>query len=356
MAHQKKKINKNIIWTFISVMLAVLTVRIVLKQNSEMSFSELMDLIGSSNKGFMLAAVAFSAMYVVFEAFAISCIIKRSGYGKVPFNGLIYSTSDVYFSAITPSSTGGQPASIFFMMRDGIPGGIATAALILNLFMYTLSIITLGFVSIVIEPDAFQAFSTFSKVLIIVGFSALSLLSVLISVVLRNDRLIFEPLTALIDKLHKINIIRNKDGRIARLEKMRSDYRRCSGIISNSRRILLYSFLLNLIQRASQIVVPVLVYRSLGGKSAHMLSVFAKQCLITIGYNYVPVPGGMGISDYLMIDGFTDVMGESMAFNVELISRGITFYICVAISGLITLAWHLWKRRVSGDTQKEEAI
>lgn len=336
-------------------MLAVLTVRIVLKQNSEMSFAELMDIIGNSNKRYMLAAVFFSAMYVIFEAFAISCIIKRSGYGKVPLKGLIYSTSDVYFSAITPSSTGGQPASIFFMMRDGIPGGIATATLILNLFMYTLSIITLGFVSIVIEPNAFQAFSTFSRVLIIIGFTALSLLSVLISVVLRNDSLIFEPLKGLVNRLHKINIIRNKEGRISKLEKMRNDYRRCSDIISNSRSILLYSFLLNLVQRASQIIVPVLVYRSLGGERSHMLSVFAKQCLITIGYNYVPVPGGMGISDYLMIDGFTDVMGESMAFNVELISRGITFYICVAVSGLITLAWHLWRSRVSGGVLKEES-
>ena len=48
---------------------------------------------------------------------------------------------------------------------------------------------------------------------------------------------------------------------------------------------------------------------------------------------------------YLMIDGFTPVMGEQLACSVELISRGITFYICVAISGLITLAAYFKSKR-----------
>jgi hypothetical protein len=49
----------------------------------------------------------------------------------------------------------------------------------------------------------------------------------------------------------------------------------------------------------------------------------------------------MGISDYLMIDGFLKTMSESMAYNVELISRGVTFYICVTISGIITLIGYM---------------
>ena len=62
----------------------------------------------------------------------------------------------------------------------------------------------------------------------------------------------------------------------------------------------------------------------------------------------------MGISDYLMIDGFTEIMGEKMAYSVELISRGITFYICVLISGLITLVGYCIKRRVSPRFNREE--
>ena len=84
-----------------------------------------------------------------------------------------------------------------------------------------------------------------------------------------------------------------------------------------------------------------MIYKALGGAASSMVEVFSKQCLITIGYNFVPIPGGMGISDYLMIDGFTDLMGMDMAINVELISRVISFYMCVLISGIITLVGYL---------------
>ncbi|MFR2128888.1 MAG: hypothetical protein ACLS4M_06675 [Eubacterium ventriosum] len=42
---------------------------------------------------------------------------------KRPFRKcLVYSSSDIYFSAITPSATGGQPASAYFMMKDKVWG------------------------------------------------------------------------------------------------------------------------------------------------------------------------------------------------------------------------------------------
>ena len=82
-----------------------------------------------------------------------------------------------------------------------------------------------------------------------------------------------------------------------------------------------------------------------GGDKRNSFVIFAKQCLITIGCNFVPIPGAMGISDYLMIDGFTELMGWETAFSTEMISRGITFYICVAVCGLITLIGYLAGRK-----------
>ena len=127
--------------------------------------------------------------------------------------------------------------------------------------------------------------------------------------------------------------------------KTRADYKACSDLISGHRGVLIVSFIWNFLQRTSQIMVPMLVYAALGGEKSLMPAVFSKQCLITIGYNFVPIPGGMGISDYLMIDGLRTIMESSMAYSVELISRGLTFYICVLISGIITLIGYLISKR-----------
>ena len=333
----KKRTSKNIIWTFISLLLAILTVRIILKQNRDMSFSDL------------LLSMLFAVLYVYCESAAISVILKKAGYERSSHKCLVYSTSDVYFSAITPSATGGQPASAFFMRMDGIPAGVITATLVLNLVMYTVSIVLLGILSITVRPETFAGFGVSSRVLIIIGFFVLSLLTLAFVILLNNGSLIFNPLKRLIDFVHGKKLIRNKENKLERLEKIRNDYRTCAGLISESRRILLYTFIWNFFQRVSQLIVPSLVYTALGGDKRNIITVFTRQCLVTIGYNCIPIPGGMGISDYLMIDGFTPIMGESMAFSVELISRGITFYICVTISGLITLAGYWWRRKKKND-------
>ena len=66
---------------------------------------------------------------------------KAFGYKRKFRKALVYSTSDIYFSAITPSATGGQPASAYFMMNDKIPGAVTTIVLLVNLTLYTTSII-----------------------------------------------------------------------------------------------------------------------------------------------------------------------------------------------------------------------
>ena len=116
-------------------------------------------------------------------------------------------------------------------------------------------------------------------------------------------------------------------------------------MIYGKSNILFKAFFWNVAQRASQIIVPALVYIAMGGESKFTSLLFSKQCLITIGYNYVPVPGALGIADYLMIDGFSSIMAKDIAVQLDMISRGITFYICVTISGIFTLLGYLKGRK-----------
>ena len=92
------------------------------------------------------------------------------------------------------------------------------------------------------------------------------------------------------------------------------------------------------------IAVPMFTYLALGGSPALAPKVFASQCFVTIGYNCVPVPGAMGVADYLMVDGFTDLMQREEALHLEMLSRSISFYICVAVSGVIVLLGYLRQR------------
>ena len=115
--------NKNKIICFIvTLILAVFTIYAVFSGGG-ISVEELVAWLG----------------FIYFEGEAIRVIVAHMGYPAKRSHGFLYSAADVYFSAITPSASGGQPASAFFMMRDGMPGAAVMTALLVNLIMYTLA-------------------------------------------------------------------------------------------------------------------------------------------------------------------------------------------------------------------------
>lgn len=109
--------QKKIFWAVFSMALAVFTIWMVYKRSEGLSVKDIIAAASGANKIWFGLAIIASALFIWFEGVAILSILKGAGYKKSRFQGLIYSTSDIYFSAITPSATGGQPASAYFMMR-----------------------------------------------------------------------------------------------------------------------------------------------------------------------------------------------------------------------------------------------
>lgn len=70
------------------------------------------------------------------------------------------------------------------------------------------------------------------------------------------------------------------------------------------------------------------------------------QCFVAMGSNCVPIPGAMGVADYIMIDGFKQLVGRNAA-NMELLCRGMTFYGSVIISAVIILIGYIIRKKVA---------
>jgi len=55
--------------------------------------------------------------------------------------------------------------------------------------------------------------------------------------------------------------------------------------------------------------------------------------------------GAQGVVDYLMIQGFSQFMPEPVAVHTELLSRGMSFYICIFISLITTVIGYMIRRK-----------
>ena len=331
---KKSGLAGRLFWLLVFLILIVVTVYVI-TQNKDFSIANFRKTIENANPFFLAGAFACMIGFVVFEALALRRLeVFFKSPRSVPTN-ILYSAADIYFSAITPSASGGQPASAVFMIKDGIPAATTTLCLVLNLSLYMISIVVIGLFCLIVHPGLLANFTPVSKIFIYAGMVVQTLLVALVVLMAVKDRWILKAGDFILRFLHKIHLLKNLETKRQKLSTVVGEYRTCLAAVKGHWRVLISTFLLNLLQRLSNISVSLFVFLAVGGKPEKAFDAFLTSCLVVVGSNAVPVPGAVGVSDALFIDGFSELIPNSV--SLELLSRSISFYICIFVCGAITL-------------------
>ena len=342
---KKTKKDSKLAWSLLSVVLAVGTVWVVLAHGGEYSPGDFADFVGEASAPYLMAAVLCMAGFIIFEGLAVMRACGALGCRVRLGQGIVYSASDIYFSAITPSATGGQPVCAYFMMRDGLPASVTTIALLLNLVMYTASILFIAIINAVLHTDMFAAFDGLSRTLIVIGYLIQTMFGVLLLLLLFKEALLHRICRGVIKFLCRVRLLRREEEKLEKLEAYIEEYEELSAAVAGKKWELVKVFLLNLAQRVSVISVSAFVFLAEGGKLSKAVDIWAIQCYSVVGSNSVPIPGAMGVADYIMLDGFAKLLPEEDVVSFELLSRGISFYACVIVCGLIALLGYFIQKK-----------
>ncbi len=319
------------------LLLAAATVFFVTRSSGSFSLREFRDDLAGASPWLIAAAAASMVCYVLLEGLSLRHLARSLGYGRSVLSGAVYSAADIFFSAITPSATGGQPASALCMMRDGLPAAVTTVALLLNLAMYTVSILLIGAVCVIVRPGALGRFGPFSHVLIGVGTVIQIALVAVFFVLVFHRKLALSIAGWGLRVLTRLRVVKDPDAAREKLQKLGEEYGACAQVLGEHRGILFRTLGYNVLQRLAMIFVSVFVYLAMGGAPGRWLDVCAAQGFVILGSNAIPLPGAVGVADYLYLDGFGALVEDLV--SVELVQRGISFYACVALCGLITWAY-----------------
>lgn len=341
----KKNHKKQIIWAFISLLLALMSIWAVLGQSKEMSFQDLGTALLACKPGWLLLAILCMFGYIAFEGLTIWYLLKHCGYTRRVDQGILYASADIYCAAITPSATGGQPVCAWFMLRDGIPMGFITAILALYLIAHTFATLVIGFLTVILNPASFGSLTLLAKFLVILGYLTVTGLAALFVCLLKKAKQIERIGGRIIDWLTKKGWVKQNKYWKDKLHGVLSDYSSCLSVIRGKGQVFLIVFAFALLQRLSQTIVPSLVYLAQGGTFRNVSQVFASQIYSAIGSMCMPIPGGMGIADYLLFNGLNAFLDKEAALQLELLSRSCSFYLCVAISLLIVIIGYIQRHR-----------
>ncbi len=327
--------KKNILFGVGFLLLAALSVWVIGLTNPTCTPETVYEEIRHADKTWIGLAVISMSGFLFWEGMALNCLVHGICGKKQQSRGMLYSGADIYFSAITPSATGGQPASAFFMMRDGISAATTTVILLLNLVMYNLAIFSCGMITILFGQDIFLGYSVLAKMLIGIGVAVILALTMLFFVLLARKeviRFLGEKCIAVGVKLH---LLRHSEKKRERLERIITQYGQCSDSARGKGGMLGKAFLCNILQRICQSLVTVSCYLAIGGHPAKALNIWLAHIFAALGSNSVPIPGGIGATEYLLIQGIRSVDASVNVSRLALISRGISFYGCVILSIIV---------------------
>ncbi|HPU63561.1 MAG TPA: lysylphosphatidylglycerol synthase transmembrane domain-containing protein [Mobilitalea sp.] len=308
--------------------------------------SGIIETIKDANTVYWLVAILFVIFFICTESIIIYYMMQSIRQKVKVSHCILYSFTGFFFSCITPSATGGQPAQIYLMKKDKIPLPISTLILMIVTITYKMVLVILGSAVLIFRPGRIIGYLE-----PVIGFCYFGLLINMVFVVFMLV-LVFHPtlakkqLTFLVELLGKIRLIRKKEKYLAKIEKAMEQYKDVAYYFRTHKIVTFNVFILTVIQRLMIFYVTYLTYQSFGLKDSGFTTIVILQGMISVAVDMLPLPGGMGISEKMFLTVFEPV-SNSMTLPAMVVSRGLSFYTELILSAIFTVVAFFTIGRIS---------
>lgn len=348
---QKRKYLFSIIFF---VILLILTFGFLFKRN------DIKD-IALSLKNISYEYIAIGALlvfvYLFAESIYIKIILKSLSHKIHLWQGFVYSCIEFYFSAITPSSTGGQPAQAYYMAKDGIPFTKSSITLLLNTITFKLVLVIMGIFAVVFYPNLIFNYSTLFTVIFLFGIIINIAVIIVCFMLMYSKRWIKNIAIFFINLGTKLHIFKNKQAKIDSFYEHLTEYHESSKYIREHPIVTIKVCLITFIQRLAMFSIAFIVYKAFGLIGYSYIELVVIQIGLALAIDSLPLPGGIGASEAMLLLIYNSVFGEQIAMPAMLITRGLGYYLCLITSGICVLLNHIrvtFKNPQSKENSKED--
>lgn len=327
--NKNNKTIKIVILMIIMLLLIALTFKLLFRNQD---IVQICNILRSVNVWYIAGAVAVITLYVFLGGYAIKIPIDFMGY-NMPYRSCFkYSLIEIYFSAITPSNTGGQPMIAVAMKSDKYRFADIAMVLMAVTAIYKIGLILMALLFL---------FCSFSYIFPIIGYVRFLLyLGVFINVVfvgillmlMFSNHVFWIAENIMLKFLVKLNLVKNIEGFRAKVLDQKIKYGQCADFFKSNPIIICKMFLVLVLQRISLLVITYFVYKSFGLEGTSLFQIVAIQIVLALSVEMMPLPGAVGISESVFILLYDAVFGEILVYPALLLTRGINFYLPFLVS------------------------
>lgn len=335
---KKKKTKYLVSLAFMAVLIAV-TFYIIFK---ERTIEDVFKVLKEVKLPYIGAGVVSMLMSLVVQGLIIGMAAKCIQLRMRMREMLQYSFVGFFYSAITPSSTGGQPMQFFYMVRDGIHISKTTLILFITNITYQLSVVLLGLVMIIYKWDFVAGIDKNLFILFFIGLAVNFFMLLLLVGVMFSERVLSGLLKGGVRLLAKIRIIKNPEKALAGLDKYISEVKAGVAIIKENPKRFVGIACVTLLQLLLYHLVPYFVYKAFGFTEFGWMDFLATSAIVYVSVSFMPLPGSVGASE----SGFVLILRPLFQASIlpgMLLSRFINFYTMLIISAAVSLYVQLRK-------------
>ncbi|MEG0249461.1 MAG: lysylphosphatidylglycerol synthase transmembrane domain-containing protein [Peptostreptococcus sp.] len=322
--------------------MVILMVGAIIYVLKDESIDSVMAAIHTVKPIYILVGITLMLGYVICEGLNVWITMKALNKKTSLKDCIEYGFVGFYFSSITPSSSGGQPAQVYFMNRKGISITSSSLGLMIILFAHQLVIMAYGLVALFVKPEFMVSHKAGFHILLAYGLISNAIILFGILFLIFSPKTIFKILNIAGKLLYKMRLIKNKDKLREKISSSVEEYERGAIYMKKHPKVLFYVILVTIIQVTMLFAIPYVIYIGFGLSKFSIWDLILTQAILNIAVSSLPLPGAVGASESVFVDMFRNFFG-SLVVPGMLLTRIANFYVVLIISGIVSLISYVRK-------------
>ncbi len=322
---------------FIVVLMCV-TIGYILKDESP---QKVINTILSIKPVYIIGTIALMVFYILCEGLNIWITLKALKIKTKMIDCFGYGFVGFYFSGITPSASGGQPAQVYFMNRGKIPVSISSLSLMILLFAHQLVIVVFGIIGLFSKMDYAVTFKSGMNLLLLYGFLSNTFILLGILMLVIAPKTVFKIVNFFGRLLYKVKIIKNKEKIRKKIARSLEEYEDGAIYMRENPRVIVYVVLVSLLQVFAFFAIPYVIYKGMGLNGYNLGDLVFAQAVLNIAVSSLPLPGAVGASESIFVNMFKTFFGSKLVIPGMLLTRISNFYLVLVLSGVVSIIMYI---------------
>lgn len=298
---------------------------------------QIVNIIKTVNPVYLLPGVLCVVFFIWGESIIIYYMMRSLSIVLKKWTCFLFSSVGFFFSCITPSASGGQPAQIYYMRKEKIPIPVSTLVLMIVTITYKLVLVVIGLGLVVFGQGFIHKYLSGMLFVFYLGIALNVFCVASMLILVFHPRLARNIMVKGLMLLERIHLVRHKQSRIDKLEASMEQYGQTAVYLKTHGMVIVNVFIITIFQRLALFLATYFVYRSFGLRGKSIAVIVLLQAVISVAVDMLPLPGGMGISEKLFMIIFVPIFGVKLLLPGMILSRGLGYYTELIISALLTV-------------------